>query len=531
MYKINETNLDNIKYEFKEELNDRDYDYRDSSIDFIFDTYQRRKANLLELFSKHPNWNEERLMIAFDEDFSRKVNTSMTGNFFDKLYYKIKDLRLDTFDVFSNYYSYIYNLFSKQTYIDSNDAYNLEKVNEMHESFRFREGMKVTKCVKKMCSTFGWDKIMGQEYDREGNLVEFNFFEREFAKYCDAISPIKVTRHTCISLNPVDFLLMSNGNSWESCHYIGNDPSGAGCYSSGTISYMLDEHSFIFYTVSSDFNGEEIEREPKINRQVFGYNDYQLLQSRLYPQGCDIGAKEIYTDIRNVVQKVIADCLGEPNLWIKRKVSNVYRGDCATVYEDWYHFENLCSVSVLKGKEDESLDTIYMGAEPICINCGEYHTVEGNIDCEYDDDSYYYCEDCGTRMHEDNVYWVGDYPYCRECVTYCERCGEYETNDEAVWIESENIYVCGSCYERYYSYCECCGKYWDNDQMTEVDGGTWVCYDCREEYYTMCCDCGEFYPNEDMLEVINPRTGEVKSYCEDCYEEEMEDDEDEEEIC
>lgn len=527
MYKINETSLDYIKDEFKEELNDRDYNYRNSAINFIFDTYQRRKANLLELFSKHPNWNPEHLMISFDEDFSRKINTSVTGGFFEWLFYRMDEHFPDTAQLYKDNYSSMYTCFSYKPYLEESDDFYLKYINAMHESFRFRAGMKVTKCVKKICSTFGWDKIMGNEYDREGKLVEVNLFEREFAKFCDAVSPIKITRHTCISLNPVDFLLMSNGNSWDSCHYIGDEPADAGCYSSGTISYMLDEHSFIFYTVSSEFTGEDIERERKINRQVFGYNDYQLLQSRLYPQGCDVGANEIYTDIRNVVQKVIADCLGEPNLWIKRKVNNVYRGDCATVYEDWYHFSNLCSVSILKGKEDEDLETIYMGAEPICINCGEYHTVEGNIDCEYDEDEYNYCEDCGCRIHSDNTYWVGDYAYCHDCVTYCERCGEYEVNDNTYWIESEQRYVCESCYDDYYGHCDCCNDIFSQDELTEVSGNQWVCSECLREEYTECAGCGDIVYNDEVREVVNHRTGEVTYYCEDCYEEE----EDEDEVC
>ena len=78
-------------------------------------------------------------------------------------------------------------------------------------------------------------------------------------------------------MNPVDFLLMSNGNSWHSCHYIGDYPDEAGCFSSGTIAYMMGEDSFIVSVIDKEWPDDNLAFAPKINRQVFGYRDYQLL--------------------------------------------------------------------------------------------------------------------------------------------------------------------------------------------------------------------------------------------------------------
>jgi hypothetical protein len=377
--------------------------------------------------------------------------------------------------------------------------------------------MKSTKVMRKICATFGWDKIEGHERDINGNLVKFNKFERVYARYCDALCPIKVTRHTCISLNPIDFLLMSNGNSWDSCHYIGDDCSDAGCYSSGTISYMLDEHSFIFYTVSSEFDGVKIEIEPKVQRQVFGYNDGQLLQSRLYPQSNDYSAEVQYTDIRNIVQKVVADCFEKPNLWVKRKVDGkVQRGRYATVYDDWYHFSSLCSVSVLKEVVESEHIPIVMGAQPMCIKCGDYHHTTGNISCCYME---HICSCCGDEICEDDIRWVGDNPCCPDCASWCDECEHYDYNDNVHWIQSEDRYVCDDCLDRYYRYCEDCNEYVHRDNCTYVGSiGEYVCDDCLERYYERCSECGVYYYKEDMTEVVDDETGEVKFYCSGCHE-------------
>jgi hypothetical protein len=318
---------------------------------------------------------------------------------------------------------------------------------------------------------------------------------------------------------------MSNGNSWNSCHYIGSSPSGAGCYSSGTISYMLDEHSFVFYTVSSDYNGVEIERQPKLQRQMFGYNDNQLFQSRLYPQSNDSGAKQTYTDIRNIVQKVIADCCDKPNLWVKRKADNVYIGDGATAYPDWEHFNGLCSISVFKDSSDDDHDDIQMGTEPICIVCGYSHETEGNISCCT---SKYECECCGSRIDdEDDVYYVDDGTYCRDCVVYCEICNNYELTERSTYIDSEGIDVCNGCRDDYFTWCGCCNEYVRNYNVTYVDNdGLYVCDECLESNYITCAECGDYVSYDDAHEVVNNTTGEITFYCRSCFAE-MEDDEDE----
>ena len=525
MYEVSNETYQNILQEMKDVLCDRNYDYSNRALESIVDTWASRKANLLDLLSKHPNWDENRLMIRFDKDFAREINIDTARGFVNWLYYNTS---VGTIDVTkpsdwstTSLYDALFVNFTGNTYLEEASASDITRINELSESFNFRAGMKVTKVMRKICEHYGWDKIMKTETLWSGETREYNAFEREYAKYCDAMCPIKVKRHTCISLNPIDFLLMSNGNSWRSCHYIDWADDHPGEYSSGTISYMLDEHSFVFYTVDAEFDGELIEMEEKLQRQMFGYHNNRLLQSRLYPQSNDCGAKEVYTDIRNIVQKVIADCCGKPNLWVKRSVRDVSKGYGATCYADWYHQGELCSVSVFKDCADcTDLGYIEMGAEPICISCGSHHGEEGNIDCCSAGEV---CECCGCRISRDDARWVGDYPYCEDCASYCEVCGEYEVNDRMTWIESEGRDVCEYCLDNYYSRCSDCGEWVNTDNLTWIESDQrYVCEDCLDEYF-QCTECGEWFAENDMHELNG------HEYCEECYNEILEEENEEEE--
>lgn len=520
------TALINIIDEFCNELSERNYPYTRTAVETIINEWYKAKKPLIDLLSKHPKWNPEKFMIQFDSDFSRKPDTSTAYQFLNWL-----NCNTDIQDIVTrggnNFLirtldDEIDRCMMRTTYLQEDYIDTIEFINNLDESFRFRPGMKVTKVMRKICEHYGWTKIMATEYNRHGEQVEFNAFEREYAKYCDAMSPLKVTRHTCISLNPLDYLLMSNGNSWRSCHYIDDFDDHPGEYSSGTISYMLDTTSIVFYTVNASYNGDNIELTEKTQRQIFGYDDYQIMQSRMYPQNNDSGAETIYEDFRNIMQKIIADCLEKPNLWVRRKKHlNVVHGDGATCYPDW-EYNSLCSTSVLKEKkEDVDLVSIVMGAAPICIECGKTHDRADNINCCH---SGYQCEDCGCYISEDDVIWVGDYPYCRDCVSWCDCCQEY-TRDEMTYIESEDRWVCEYCLSEYYDYCENCHTYYHRDEtFYDENSGNCYCQDCFDELFGECDNCGQIVRRDDLNE-IHKANGDVVFICDECYAEEDEDNE------
>ena len=158
-----------------------------------------------------------------------------------------------------------------------------------------------------------------------------------------------------------------------------------------------------------------------------------------------------------------------------------------------------------------------MGAEPICIECGHHHYQHDNISCCYSD---YTCLCCGASINEDNAYWVGDEPYCRDCVEWCDECEEWCRREDGRYLERYDTWVCDDCLERYYHYCEDCNEYVYEDDCTYVESvGRYVCNDCLNENFTRCEECEEWIPNDQLKQIVDPETGEIHFYCKDCYDE------------
>lgn len=510
-------------------LDEYDYNYTTDALYKIIDTWATQKEDLIALFKNHPNYVEGKFLIAFNKDWAREIDVNGSARFTKWIRENIETINNNLPDyvkkIIDNQalaYSQSLYYFNREYPLSLNadflyweydtiarqfvDEYTEEKFNRIDPSLRIRAGQKMSRAVNKLCKWLGIDK-----------LPDYN---KEFAKYSDSVNPLKIVRHTVLSINPLDYLTMSFGNSWASCHTIDKENvrdmpnSYEGQYSSGTISYMLDKVSMVFYTVSADYNGNEYFFEDKINRNMFHYGNDKLVQGRVYPQDND-ESSDIYKDIREIVQKVMADCLGIPNYWTTKKgveAIKPYTVGEGTNYKDYRYYENCC-ISFPKEMEINEMP-MTIGHNPICIRCGHTHQVSENIDHCYHDSSC--CERCGCVIEdEEDEHWIDGECYCPDCTTYCECCDNYVILDDAYWVESEDRYVCDDCLECYYERCEYCDEYFRRESMTELANGNYVCENCRDNEYSFCPRCAEWYLD------VNTHYDEENNatYCDNCWEE------------
>ena len=475
MLNANEKNY--ILAEMANLVQEYDYKYTHEALSKIIDTWAYQKAGLIEAFKKHPNYIEGKFMIAFDTSYERNVNLDasvafarwiinvamieMDGKFPEDVAKRTEEgdyLPEDVYDFFVYLKNYAERCVSEETanYID-----------KMLPNVHVHVGQKTSRVVNKICNYLGFDKVNG--------------YNREFAKYADSLSPVTIKRHTVLSINPLDYLTMSFGNSWASCHTIDKENrrnmpnSYSGCYSSGTISYMLDPSSMVLYTIDASYDGNEYWTQPKINRQMFHYGEEKLIQGRLYPQDND-GFASVYTPYRNIVQEIISTIYDFPNLWtLKKGADNAskYIYSRGTHYRDYEHYSN-CTISRIKGSENDAL--VQVGSRPICIHCGDFHSNEDNISCC----PKYICSDCGEELREDDIYWINGEAYCRSCVEYCCICEEYVREGRSTYIESEEGYVCNDCRNNYYFRCDDCGEWIHESRTVCLDDDTVLCDDCYE---------------------------------------------------
>ena len=498
---MNTNEKEKILRDMEELLDEYDYVYTESALEQIVDTWATNKKSIIDLFSRHPNYREGQFMITFDQDYERTTDPAAIKHFAEWVYLYDNLGYPQT--------SILYNWIRDEEHNLSAESKAL--ILSAFPDVQLHEGMKKTRAVNKVLS--------------ELELSHYREYNREFAKYADAMNPLKIVRHTIISVNPLDYLTMSFGNSWASCHTIdkrnlrGMPNTYEGQYSSGTISYMLDKTSFIMYTIDKDFDGEDYWRSNgKINRQMFHLGEDFLVQGRMYPQDND-GAEGIYTDFRNIAQKIIADCKQIPNLWTMRKGTNAaseWIKSEGTHYRDYHHYDN-CTLSIRKGAN--GLKQIVVGHRPICIYCGNEHDEGSNINCCVANIS---CDRCGVvlRPTRDTIYTDDmGYHYCEDCGCECHICNEAMSRADATWIESENQYVCDDCLQEHYTRCGCCGEYVRNDDCIYVESeDSYICHDCLEEYYTQCDHCGQYFHDNAVYTCAYIESTE-KWVCDGCFEE------------
>lgn len=245
----------------------------------------------------------------------------------------------------------------------------VSKLEQYEINERFASNLKTSRAFNRVCAHFGVDK-----------LPKYN---KLFAQYSDMISDTKRKMIFYMSLNPLDYLTMSFGKSWASCHTIDKTNkrrmpnSYSGAYCGGTLSYMLDQSSFVTFVHSHV--PEDIIEEGKIYRNMFHYQNDMLVQGRIYPQGTD-GNTDLYKVFRGFVQKEMAALLGITNAWVKsgtRPSSVTYsRG---AHYRDYECFGN-CNVSHHKEK-GISENYVNIGHEGICPNCGAPVTYDSRLTC------------------------------------------------------------------------------------------------------------------------------------------------------
>ena len=323
--------------------------------------------------------------------------------------------RIELFEVLRSYH---------QQYIDDEIT---EKINAIYPEMKAHSGKKTSKVVRKFFDITGVSKLSN--------------FERLYAQYADAINPIKLDEVLILSWNLPDYLTMSNGDSWTSCHNIGFGGEGYGCYSSGTLSYALDTSSLVLYSITKK-NSESSApywSHSKIRRQMFHISNdgMVVVQARLYPDDQTDWDRstdfQSYGQYREVVQDIIAKAYGLNNLWTNKRgtdaCSSIIRSS-GTHYTDYSHYGN-CNVSY--NKADTILDSnrrrITVGHDPICPCCGEEH----GDSCCTDEDCWEYtrhtCACCGEVHTEDEMNRIDGSWYCYNCSGYCNYHNEHEVCD------------------------------------------------------------------------------------------------------
>ena len=423
-------------------------------------------------------------------------------------FFKHEDLcAFDRFSRFVHYFKY------RTDYPEDNKVTQemLDKVKEIFPDLHTGVGTTITKLFRKIITKYYpelleySDTVTNSWYDDNGvrqTREKAVNIESKLSEMADMISPLSYRRHTVISVNPLDYLTMSFGHEWASCHTIDkHNRRGvrgdhySGCYCSGTLSYMLDGATLIFYTVDEKYDGNEFEMEDKMQRCTFHINNDGniIVQGRVYPDGRDGGDMSLAKQFREVMQKVISDCTEQPNFWTVKKGT----GECGeyvrsygTHYRDYDHYED-CTVSVRQNVITE-YNRISVGHDPIDPDTGEEHDDEKYLNGDRDSEYIEYCDRCETRIdtNRDEYYYCGD----NDCYYCCLDCAEED--DVHYCVDDYELHTESYCYQDAYN-----GNWYSGDPEIVVDDGSGRCYHSWEtaenDGYIQTSD-GEWYPSDEV---------------------------------
>lgn len=281
-----------------------------------------------------------------------------------------------TIDSLKNYYQYgDYLNFFRKVYtptLPCNASYR--------NGPELKKGTKTSRAFNQICTHFGIDKLYPEEVattrNGETTIRTVYPYDKLFAQYADLVSELKRKLYFVISLNPLDYLTMSVGVNWRSCHNIEN-----GGWKGGCMSYMLDSTSIITYVVN--ILDDKIHDIPKYYRQMYHYDNDLFIQNRLYPQGND-GATDLYEKFRGFVIEEFSDLIDVNNEWeCKSGVGSNVRSFGAHYRDYGSNFK--CATFYPRARATKARNHVMdIGHNGVCIYCGREFTqthVFSHVDC------------------------------------------------------------------------------------------------------------------------------------------------------
>lgn len=457
--------------------------YTKSGIKANVTDWLNNKRYLINLLRKHPNWDEKNKCVVFKTTERRENNKAVIRQAYFKLFDACYDYICPEFDLTDLQY-HLKHYCASQYIEEEGIGFFNTRMPDLH----IKVGQKTSRVVNKIYKFL------------KGN--EAPDFEKYFAILADSLNPLTVDRTSVLSVNFMDYMTMSNGNSWSSCHGITPNANYGGCYKAGCLSYANDAETLIFYTIEKGVSDRHF-AEKKITRQVFFWDRPVLVQERLYPQ-CNDGLSGTDTNspirqYRELVESVFALCYEVPNLWSKTSI-DIYRRDDTFMYEDWDNY----SYWVRKFSSEEANSDMFVGSDSYCLECGcmKYSSDEDcceTLYCESCNNDEVTCYECGCVIDEEDARLINGEYYCDDCYFYCEYHNCYEPiNDRGAYVENYGD-VCDYAlnYSDRFFYCESCENWYqiENTNINYVDGEAW-CDDCISEYAYYCKGCEEYHSND-----------------------------------
>lgn len=378
---------------------------------------------------------------------------------------------------------------------------------------KIQDGTKTTKVLNKIFDTFktfkggkylidySWVKPV-RELDENGDWtgimcrrLNFNQFQ---AQLNDMLSPKTDKKKLVISINPLDYITQSKGNSWGSCHAFDSnwDNNYSGCNKGATLTMMVDPSSVIAYIIDND-NETNLWDVPKQNRQSLFINENHnyIMQNVFYPNHSDYLSKIVRQTIQDLFAVDVDSWVHTTRIDYNRVSldTSEYKG-----YDDWCKGVD---VSYLKNTKDDNIKLV-IGCDAYCVDGEEFIEENSNVCCDHYGQRW--CEYCNRWEDEDEFTYIDEYDryFCQRELDnemyYCEDICEYRTEYDCYYDDYDGCYYSketNHCWVEDYGYV--------NEDALYDSGYFFHCDECGCWYHCSDSDCHEY---------------NGYCYCDSCYE-------------
>lgn len=305
--------MNRLQEQFYDVMHKYQKSFSEKGVQKNLEVWRTGKRALHELLRKHPAWNEQELAVVIPYDDVRDIDRSCVNEAVFEMEQLANDCGLKDHELAK------FKVALRAATVDCQRIIPEGRLAEIREygGIECAPGQKSSRIVNRLCLRFGLDQYTREKEesspDGTKRMRTVRPYNAIFARLSDALNPSAIRRTGLLSIHPCDYLEMSNkDNTWDSCHCLED-----GGYQTGTLSYMGDEVSMIFYTVSPEITSD-YHKAQRITREVFCYHDGVLLQSRLYPSD-RADQREKYMAL---IEEVFAFCLGVDNQWTTQEVTD-----------------------------------------------------------------------------------------------------------------------------------------------------------------------------------------------------------------
>lgn len=318
-------------------------------------------------------------------------------------------------------------------------------------------GLKFTKAIGKL-----------KGYVHAERHSRFDVYMEELSK---CLYPKPTKREVHISWGYADFLRMSYGNSWGSCHGL-----DGGCYHAGTTSLAMDKVSFLLYEENND---EKLKWRMLCHVDESRDGKLRIAMNKIYGGLPREEADKIMESLAETLGKLL-ECETDTGKyeWRPKYKSFDYMG-----YRDFEY--DACRIINLNTPFAFPDDTFGVGVASLCISCGYQVSDSNKLLCDDCVDSPVECYCCGDRIADhESQYEINGHIYCGNCVYVCSACGELMLENDAVYTASGST-ICPTCYHDDYGYCPDCCEIYPLSEMSVFKGELYCesCHDYKVEQF------------------------------------------------